>query len=242
MKFKKFIVCLGIVLGVVTYSASFISLPTSTITAYAEGSDIGDDVDGGNGESTEDNGVTDYFKNYNAMTSDQMQDATEKVSPITNIFGYVIGAIIALVTAGIFVITALDLAYIGIPPVRSLLFVDGQTQGGYGMQQQNTTHEKRQWVSDEAVQCATLIGNNQNPQQGGGMMGMYGGGAMPQQQNQTMPTKSVIGVYFKKRVIFIILFVICTVMLTSSIFLGTGINLAQWFMKLVEMINNSIPR
>ena len=61
------------------------------------------------------------------------------------------------------------------------------------------------------------------------------------QQSQQGGTKSIIMAYLKKRIFFVILFAVCTVILTSSILLGTGVNLAQWGMKLIEILNNSIP-
>lgn len=223
------------------------------IEAHAE-SGLEDDVNGSR-SSVKDNGVADFFKNHEAMTSDQLNTAAEKVSPFTNVIGYVMGGIIALTTSGIFLITAADLAYIAIPFIRGLLYNGGEASqgasmgmagmgmgrmGGYGMggmQQQQSQAKPRQLVSDEAIKCVALS----TPQQSSmGMAGM-GMGGMQQQQPQ-VSTKSVVLEYLKKRTFFLIIFTICSIMLTSSIFIGTGINLAQWGMKLMEMINSSIPR
>ena len=61
------------------------------------------------------------------------------------------------------------------------------------------------------------------------------------QQVGNMSTKSVILTYFKKRVFFMILLAICLITLTSSIFLGTGVNIAKWLTQLVELLNSYIP-
>lgn len=258
MRHKK--LTLGLVGGMLLYAMSMIVAPATIGTTegiVVEAQDLGDDLSGSSssdGEKTKDNGVNGLLKGYEGMTSEQLAESSEKVSPITNIFGYVMGAVIALTAGGIFVITVLDLAYIAIPPVRAILYKGGQQAGGgammggygrpgyggmgggYGGAQQQPQGHSFQLISDEAVQCAVLLGGaQQQPPMGGGMMGM-------QQQPQNMPTKSVIMTYFKKRIFFMIIFAICTSMLTTSLFLGTGINLAQWFTKLVEMINGSIPK
>ena len=243
MKFKKLVA--GFVIGLALSLPMSVALEgvISEPMIVEAVDDLGDDVGGGS-TNTNDNGMSDFIKGWENVDGEQLQDASVKLTPITNLIGWCVGALTVLVVALVPLITLLDLAYIAIPPVRNLLFVDGQQTptggyGGYGMQQQQTTHEKRQWVSDEAVQCAALIGNNQ---QSGAMSqgGPYG--ASIQQTQQNMPTKSVIGVYFKKRVFFIILFVLCLVVLTSSILLGTGVNLAQWVMNIINEVNNFIPR
>ena len=99
------------------------------------------------------------------------------------------------------------------------------------------TNKPTQWVSDEAVQCAALMGGSAQAANGAG--GMYGG--MQGQAQQQQSTKSVIGTYFRKRIFLIILFVICTVILTSSALMGTGANLAQWGIRIINMVNGYIP-
>lgn len=263
MRCKK--LTLGVIGGMLLYSMAMATLPaTISPNIVVKAEELGDDVevddedffgddesesessdgdeseDESEGESVNDNGVNALLKNYEGMTSKQLSESAEKVAPITNMFGYIMGVLITLVTGGIFVITVLDLAYMAIPPLRGVLYKGGGAQQ-MGGQQQGIPF---QLISDEAVQCAALIGGGGSPAQPQvNPMGGYGGGyGMPQQGAQgSQTTKSVIFTYFKKRVFFMILFAICASMLTTSLFLGTGINLAQWFTKLVEMVNNSIP-
>lgn len=234
MKRKKLIcsALLSVTLMVGGVCASTVAMPSVVVRAEQG---IGDNL-GGNSSSSgynttvnDDTGVSDFFKNHRPMTSEQLNQASYTVTPITNIFGYLIGAIIALTSTGIFLITALDLLYISIPPVRGMLYSGGGGAQGNG-------GKSSQWVSDEAVQCSALLGGGSS----GGMSGGYAMGSMGQQYQQG-GTKSIIMAYLKKRIFFVILFAVCTVILTSSILLGTGVNLAQWGMKLIEILNNSIP-
>lgn len=246
---KRKLIC-GVLLGMtLAFGSIGVTTTSMNITVQAEG--IGDEVEVRENRNiaSDDNGVADFFKNHQSMTSDQLNKASETISPITNIFGYLMGGIIALSSSAIFLITALDLLYISVPPIRGLLYSGGsQSQsmgmgGGYGnrgygmgMQGSQSTSKGSQWVSDEAVQCSALIGGGSSQSMGMGGYGMQGG-----MQQQQMGTKSVIMTYFKKRIFFVILFAICTIILTSSILLGTGVNIAQWGMKLIEILNNSIP-
>lgn len=109
----------------------------------------------------------------------------------------------------------------------------GQMGGGGGIQ----------WISDEAVNCVALIGaGGQAAPMGGGMganpMAM---GMQQQPMQQPMTVKSVIGMYFKKRIIFMVLLAMCVIVLTSSALLDTGVNLALWLTKIINGINGNIP-
>lgn len=177
----------------------------------------------------------DALQNYNPITDDNMSQAQALANPITNIIGNIIGAIVLLTAAGIFLITALDLAYIAMPFTRPLLT------------------SKHQLVSDEAL---AAVGGASSGQQAGGMgspmgspMGGMGGMGSPMgspmgggmgagQQKQS--TKSVITAYFKKRVVFMVIFAVATVILTSSILTGVGINLAALLTEIINKLNSII--
>lgn len=177
----------------------------------------------------------DALQNYNPITDDNMSQAQALANPITNIIGNIIGAIVLLTAAGIFLITALDLAYIAMPFTRPLLT------------------SKHQLVSDEAL---AAVGGASGGQQAGGMgspmgspMGGMGGMGSPMgspmgggmgagQQKQS--TKSVITTYFKKRVVFMVIFAVATVILTSSILTGVGINLAALLTEIINKLNSII--
>lgn len=187
------------------------------------------------GGSRDAGALGDALQNYNPITDDNMNQAKALANPITNIIGNVIGAIVLLTASGIFLITALDLAYIAMPFTRPLLT------------------SKHQLVSDEALAAVSGAGGGQqaggmgSPMGGmgspmGGMgspMGSPMGGGMGAGQ-QKQSTKSVITTYFKKRVVFMVIFAVATVILTSSLLTGVGINLAALLTEIIEKLNGII--
>ena len=208
---------------------------------------------GGSGMTKDDQDVANWIKNQRGMTGDQLDTASTTLSPLLNLVGYVIGGALCIIFVGMFGITALDLLYITIPPIRNVLYkagtdgtgayTGGGPAGGYGGGYgggfgrggfggvggaSGGSMKPTQWISDEAVQCAAMLG-------GSNQANMQGGAQQP------MPMKSVIGTYFKKRLFFMILLVITAIVLTSSIMLDVGVNLAAWVMKIISMINSYIP-
>lgn len=257
---------------VVSLVFTAISVPTIDV-AYAENT-LEDNV-GGNGSSSsnsdssdgddlfgglkdqeidpEDKGVSDWLKDQRGVNSKQLESATQTMSPITNIIGYITGGIIILTVVGVVAITALDLLYIAVPPTRNFLykagtdgtggFTGGFGAGGYGRMggmamgaggAAQGSNKPTQWVSDEAVACAAMLGGSAQSAQGA--MGAMGA----QQQQGQMKTKSVIAMYFKKRLFFLILLAVCIIVLTSSAIMNCGVNLAEWFLKIVNMLNGKM--
>lgn len=245
----------------------------NTTETTAPSNDSGSNGDNSSGEmlngiqsqtvSPEDKGVSDWLKNQKSMDPKHLEKASETMNPIVNLLGYVAGGIIVLTVAGVVVITALDLMYIAIPPIRNVLYKGGAAgaggmmgAGGMGMHGRfgmmgggaQGGQQTRQWVSDEAVACAALLGGGAQAQgaMGGGMgmMGGYGGmggmQAMGANQQQAQSTKSVIGMYFKKRLFFLILLALCIIVLTSSALMNCGVNLAQWILKIINMLNGKM--
>lgn len=203
---------------------------------------------------SEDASVGNFIKNHRGATSEQMNTAAQALSPVTNILGYVSGGLVAFIMAAIFFITALDLLYIAVPPVRQFLYTPGTDgtgamtagRGGYGgmggyggigggMGGQQPAKKPIQLISDEAVQCVALLGGSSTTE-GMGAMNRIGGGYGAQPQAQ-MSKGSVIKTYFVKRAFFMILLVICIIVLSSSVLLGTGVNLANWGIKLIDAFN-----
>ena len=74
------------------------------------------------------------------------------------------------------------------------------------------------WVSDEAIAACM-------ESQGGGMQGQSGLGGMP--------VKSMIFSYMKKRAMFLILFGVCVILFTSTVFTDLGIRIGTWILKIV---------
>ena len=112
----------------------------------ASASDL-DSLGGGSNttqNSNTDTAMSDYLKNYEPVTGENMQKAGTLASPIANALGTLTGFIMIITSAGIFVVTALDLMYIGIPFTREYLAPGvkgdsasgGAMGGGMGMQMQ----------------------------------------------------------------------------------------------------------
>lgn len=144
--------------------------------------------------------ISDYMRDFTPVTEQNMQAANKMTSGIVSFLGTVSGVIVLIVGAGIFCVTALDLAYIGLPFTRGLLnpgYASGGAQGspmgggmmgggmmgrgmGMGMPggaQGGAVQEqglRRKWISDEADYCVRTYCQPQGQQQGmpGGAMGM----------------------------------------------------------------------
>lgn len=226
------------------------------------GSSSGNDSYKGQGSTSDESGVAEYLKGYQGVTEEDLEASSEISNILTDGIGYITGLIVVVIVALIPLITVLDLLYISFPPIRPVLYSMDGNGAEPGMRQ-------RRWVSDEAVACVGLMQNAQmatspnspmnmgggfsSMQYGGNMMGGYGsnyGGNMMRQNSMDMmngqnshelATQSVIVRYFKKRTIFIIMFAIALIILTSSIIMDTGINLAKWIWQILEYVNSVIP-
>lgn len=206
-----------------------------------------------NQSGSDNTGLLDYMSNYNPLTDENMQEANKLAGPLATVIGNATGLILVIVTALIFLITALDLAYIAVPFIRKFLNPNlgtgqsasgGMPMGGMGgmggmSRPSAPAGGGHCWVSDEAIASVNLAGGNQQAQPGMGAMSMgnpmMGGAPGPQAQ----PTKSVIVTYLKKRMVFMVVFVVCTIVLFSSALTDCGINLAELLMNIIEKFNNS---
>lgn len=208
---------------------------------------------GGQKVNDSDQEMVDFFNNHSwGATGENLNEASNMMAPVTNILGRIAGIAVILTIAGVVVITSLDLLYIAIPPLRNILYKPGTNGAGGAMGMSGAqvggagSKKPTQWVSDEAVACAALLGGSASatPMGMGGMGAMGGMGGMGAmggaQQNEGMTTKSVIFTYLKKRVFFLILLGICTIVLTSSAIMGTGVNLANWVLKFITYFNGKL--
>lgn len=229
--------------------ASPVCIYATDLDGLSSGSSTNSSTSHGSSDNTS---ISDYLKGYNPVTQDNMDKAGTMASPIVNALGTLSGFIIMLVSADIFVVTALDLAYIGVPFFRTSLNPNygagaqgGSPMGGMGMGMggmgmggaQPAAPGRKCWVSDEAVACVQMA--SQGQARGG--MGMMGGGmGMGGAQAQPMPTKSVILEYLKKRTFFLIIFAVATVLLMSSVFTDCGLNLAELGIRVMHQLNAPI--
>lgn len=221
---------------------------TTTSNSSGNTNSLGSVLDGGT-VSEDDKALGNFLGQHRGVTSDQLNSASEIASPVANAFGYIAAFIIALTASAIFLITALDILYIAVPFVRPFLYTAGTDgtgamtagrygggpggYGGYGGYAQNTSSSsggrRHQFISDEAVTCASLLGGSSRTENIG---------APGQRSNETRG--SVIKAYLVKRAGFMVLFVLCVVVLMSSALMGTGANLANFSIKVITAINNAL--
>jgi len=219
------------------------------------------------GYSKDSEDAANWIKNQQGVTGEQIARAGETLSPLKSAIGYVVGGAFVVVFLAVFVITAADFIFFVVPPFRTFFYkpsaensqgnygggnsgyggggygggyggggyggggYGGGGYGGNGGQQQSNVDapNPRQWISDEAVACATLFGIIGTQQQSNG------------NDVQRPTNKSVLAVYFKKRVFFMVLLAFSALILTSSLLLGTGVNLALWGLKILNVVNGYIP-
>lgn len=215
-----------LVMGMMGIS-SILNNPLSVLAGNLDGMESGGT--GGSSLNADDAAIGDMIRNHRGMTAEQMATASNALSPFTNFCGTVVGGAVAIIYTGVFVITAADLLYISLPPLRPLLLKNQQGEGSKG----------RQLISDEALTIVANGGNGGGSSSGGDMMG-GGFGAQPQSSGSGKSSSKIVA-YFKARFVFMIFLVITTMVLTSSAIMGTGVNLAEWGLKLLQSFNDYIP-
>ena len=214
-----------LVMGMMGIS-SILNNPLSVLAGNLDG--MGSGGTGSSSLNADDAAIGDIIRNHRGMTAEQMATASNALSPFTNFCGTVVGGAVAIIYAGVFVITAADLLYIALPPLRSVLLKNRQDEGS-GLQ----------LISDEAFSIVANGGNGGGANSGGDMMG-GGFGAQPQSSGSGKSSSKIVA-YFKARFVFMIFLVIATMVLTSSVIMGTGVNLAEWGLKLLQSFNDFIP-
>ena len=214
-----------LVMGMMGIS-SILNNPLSVLAGSLDG--MGSGGTGSSSLNADDAAIGDIIRNHRGTTAEQMATASNTLSPFTNFCGTVVGGAIVIIFAGVFVITVADLLYIALPPLRPLLLKNQQGEGS-----------KRQLISDEALSIVANGGNGGGSSSGGDMMG-GGFGAQPQSSGSGKSSSKIVA-YFKARFVFMIFLVIATMVLTSSVIMGTGVNLAEWGLKLLQSFNDFIP-
>lgn len=202
------------------------------------------DVNTGTGQR-QGSDVSDTLKGFKPVTKEDMAKARQSSSWLTDIIGYAISLLVILTFLGIGLITALDVLYMAFPPVRSFLYTAG-TDGAGGMSGMNMSGNSsiggRQWVSDEAVQVASMLGGSAQatghaPGMGMGMpMGMMGMPGAQSPQKQQGGGRVAIGVYLQKRVVFLFFLGLASVLLFTSAFTDFGINVGGMVLDLLSML------
>lgn len=261
---RKTKVYLMAVMMCLTVLLSGISVAASSLEDSFDIGTAASDFLGGGQVDSDDAAIGEWIAGQRGMTSENLQNASKTLSPLTNIAGNIVGGLVVLTFIGMFLITAVDLLYIAFPPIRNLLYKVDTGAGGVGagmmgggrfsrygggmagggmMNGQMADARQRtsiQWISDEAIQCVAQM--KTGGAQDSGMNPMQAGAVAQQAPTAAVSMRSTIGTYFKKRIFFMILLAMCVIVLTSSALLGTGVNLALWFTKIINAVNANIPK
>ena len=169
------------------------------------------------------------------VDNESMQKANTYLNPTARILNTIMAIILGFTSLALFLISALDLLYIAFPPIRSLLNVQGGStssgmSGGFGGSQTSSFFSR--WISDEAVAAVAEAGSGQSS-------GGFDGGMFT--STQKPKTKSVIASYLKKRSFFLIVFAICCILFSTTVFTDLGIKVGTWLLGVITGASNSIP-
>lgn len=191
------------------------------------------------------------------IDQESIEQADAFLEPFARILNKIMAVILGVTSLLMMFITILDLLYMAFPPVRDLL--DGGMNGpnqmmqgrasrgmgsfggmrsghamqgmgsmsgsmGMGGQQQPQSHGGGlsaigRWVSDEAIAACIET-------RGGSMSSIQG---MPASNS----VKSMLFSYMKKRSMFLILFGVCVVLFTSTVFTDLGIKIGLWGLRII---------
>lgn len=164
------------------------------------------------------------------VDNESMQKANTYLSPTARILNIIMAVILGFTSLALFLISALDLLYIAFPPIRSHLNAQGgsTSSGSVGFTDSSQTSSFR-WISDEAVAAVAKAGSGQSS--GGFMVNSA----------QKPKTKSVIVSYLKKRSFFLVVFAICCILFSTTVFTDLGIKVGTWLLGLITGASNSIP-
>lgn len=166
--------------------------------------------------------VGDMFGNA-GINEESIAEAQEFLRPVAVIMNKIMAVILGLSSLGMMLITVLDLFYITFPPIRDLL--DGGTTGGQPLKRSRSLGMEGPGMKPEQLQA------------GGGLsaLGRWVSDEALASAIETQRTgKMVVAGYFKKRSIFLVLFGICVVLFTSTVFTDLGVNLGMWVLSKVN--------
>lgn len=207
-----------------------------------------------NSSNRDQNNISNQLKGYKSISPEDMQNARANSQWLTSIIGVAISFLIIAVFAFTGFITACDLLYMYVPFVRKFLYSPGTDgtgamtgMGGTG----STSLLNFQWVSDEAVAVASMLGGSAQAtgHMSGGMPGVMGGGGfggpafgMGAQNPQVQQNggKSPIRVYIGKRLVALTLLGVASVLLFTSAFTDFGINVGGLLLQILSIIQEKL--
>lgn len=190
--------------------------------------------------------VGDLFK-IGRVSSESVEEANMRIQPVAEIINLIIGVLLGLTLLGIGLVTALDLVYISIPRLRDVLDGGGQgTQQGRGQGMSRGGYGRGGYGAGMGM---GMGGNNYSPspQNAGGGIAAVGRYVSDEALASIMEAqasnaegmsgrgvrKNTLSIYWKKRAYFLILFGVCAVLFTTTVFTNLGVRLGTWIMRVL---------
>lgn len=188
------------------------------------------EIDNGSGS---DGSIADVFKGYSKTTKPDSEVMADVRKNITSPIGTLISVIMYLIFAFTGFTTVTDLAYIAIPPIRSILCpANGGNANGYSSYTRESADKaaqrgdmasaaSRSWISSELRSLVSNVQTNGQTSQDRNFTATTGTNLM---QNK----KNLLVEYFKRRAVGIIYTVVILMLLvTTSLFTDLGLNIGQ---------------
>jgi hypothetical protein len=191
------------------------------------------------------------------VDSEASAKASQYLSPAAKVVNIVAAVILGIAALALFVITAIDMLFIAVPPIRRFLNptasaggpsggggfggggfggggfggggFGGGGFGGGGVASSQASSSASRWISDEAV---AAVGSLQAaPSGGGGFGGGFGGGGFGGGSQEPPKMKNVMIEYLKKRTVFLFMFGVCVVLFSTTVFTDLGVKLGSFLLE-----------
>lgn len=168
------------------------------------------------------------------VDQESIETAQEYLKPFAKIMNLAMAGILGITSLLMMFVSVLDLFYMAFPPVRDIL--DG---GMLGQQQMGKGQRATQGMRGQGMENGQSTPNMSQSAPGGGFSALgrwvsdeaiaacieAKGGPMGEVQ---APMKSMIFSYLKKRSLFLLIFGVCVILFTSTVFTDLGIKFGMW--------------
>lgn len=201
--------------------------------AYAEDSTAG----GSSGDKASMQEVSDILTDAMTINSDELEQGAKIAAPIARLVRICISIVMGLLSVLILANSIWDIVCISVRPLCQKVLT-GQTNS------EDIMSKMAAWASHDALVAIQKAGAAQAPATGAqaasaGGFGASGGfgapggfgtsGGFGGQATQAVPkAKQILPIYFRKRVVFLVLFGVCLAIFCTSTFTDLGLQIGTW--------------
>lgn len=176
------------------------------------------------------------------VDQESIETAQEYLKPFAKIMNLAMAGILGITSLLMMFVSVLDLSYLAFPPVRDILDggMYGQQQSQRGMRGQRGLQGMR-GMQGQGIQSGMQpsmgmengmgTANIPQPAPGGGFSALgrfVSDEAIAACMEAQTPFKSMIFSYLKKRSLFLLIFGVCVILFTSTVFTDLGIKIGMW--------------